>query len=100
MNDEDDMSETEREYHESYKPSWGPEATLLYAMPSKIKLSRRKFTPTNAVINDLKGTFVSEDRDIRFAKFAATPEVSVGKRPLTWMKSKRADSTLSLFPKL
>ena len=79
MNDEDIMSETEQEFHESYKPSWGPGATLLYAMRSKVKLSQRKSTQTTALMNDLKGTFVSEGRDVRFAKFAVTPEVRAGR---------------------
>ena len=75
MNDEDDMSETEQEFHNSYKPSWGPGAKLLYAMPSKVKFSQRKSAQANAIINDLKEIFVSKGRDIRFAKFALAPEV-------------------------
>lgn len=82
------MSEMDRGYHESYKPSWGPGATLLYAMPSKFKLSQRKSTQTNAVINDQKELFVSEGRDIRFAKFASTPEVRTRITSYTSNKSK------------
>ena len=70
------MSEMDQEYHKSYKPSWGPGATLLYAMPSKVKLPEKNSTQIRAIINDQNGTFVSEGRDIRFAKFVITPEVS------------------------
>ena len=69
------MNEMDRKYHESYKPSWGPEATLLYAMPSKVNLLPMKSTQTDAIMNDVKGTFVSEGRDVHFAKFAVTTQV-------------------------
>ena len=96
MDDEDIMSETEQEFHESFKPSWGPGATLLYAMRSKVKLSSRQ---TTAIINDLKGIFVSEGRDVRFAKFAVTPEVRAGRTVVVRNKSKHALITYLAYPR-
>lgn len=69
------MSQPDQDFHKSYKPHWGPQSTLLYAMASNVNLSQSKSTQRIYLMNDQKGTFVSEGKDIRFAKFAATPPV-------------------------
>ena len=69
------MNELDQEFHESYKPTWGPENTLLYAMPSRLGSVQDKYAQKHSVLNDIKGTFVSEGRDIRFAKFVKAPHV-------------------------
>lgn len=70
------MSQADQEFHKSYKPHWGPQTTLLYAMASNINLSQSKSTQTMHLLNDQRCTFVSEGKDIRFAKFAACSPVS------------------------
>lgn len=70
------MNETDHQFHQSYKPHWGPETTLLYAMPSKVNLTQSQSNQLTSLLVDQKGTFVSERRDIRFAKFAINTPVS------------------------
>ena len=45
-------------------------------MASNVNLPRSKSTQTMNLLNDQKGTFVSEGKDIRFAKFAVSQPVS------------------------
>lgn len=66
------MRDDDQEWHDSFKPSWGPEAILVYAMPSNIRSSDA------AVLEDSKLRLISEGRDVRFAKFIPTPSVSMG----------------------
>lgn len=70
------MNEADHQFHRSYKPHWGPETTLLYAMPSKVNLTQSRPSQPTSLLVDQKGTFVSERRDIRFAKFEITSPVS------------------------
>ncbi len=74
--DEAKMDPIEREFHESYKPVWGPGATLLYAIPGKVDISKNQSAQTHPILNDQKGAMVSEGKDIRFAKFTIPPHVS------------------------
>lgn len=71
-----EQQEMEKEWRDSYKPSWGPGERLLYAIPGKVGSSSNKSTPPDPILQKLKGTIVSEGRDIRFAKFTKTPSVS------------------------
>lgn len=70
------MSEADHQFHQSYKPHWGPETTLLYAMPSRVNLTQSQPSRPTSLLVDQKGTFVSERKDIRFAKFVITSPVS------------------------
>ena len=70
------MNEADQQFHQSYKPHWGPKITLLYAMPSKVNLTQSQFSQPISLLVDQKGTFVSERKDIRFAKFAINSPVS------------------------
>lgn len=69
------MSEDFVIQQEFYKPSWGPDATLLYAIPGKFDRSRRRSAQTDAILSVQKGGIMSEGRNIRFAKFAVAPDV-------------------------
>ena len=71
-----EQQEMESEWHDSYKPAWGPGETLLYAIPGKVGSSGNKSTQTDSILEKQKGTLVSEGRDIRFAKFVRSPNVS------------------------
>jgi nuclear pore complex protein Nup98-Nup96 len=75
MNDNDtsDMTEADRAFHDSMKPSWGPDGTLVYAAPPNAKpfgRSSRRSRDRDGLIHIQKGGVVSERRDIRFAKFS------------------------------
>lgn len=70
------MNEADQQFHQSYKPHWGPETTFLYAMPSKVNLTQSQSSQPTSLLVDQKGTFMSERKDIRFAKFAITSPVS------------------------
>jgi nuclear pore complex protein Nup98-Nup96 len=69
------MDERERAFHDSLKPSWDANGTLVYAAPT----ARKAFTQTSRDRDGLlvvqKSGIVSESRDVRFAKFSS--EVSV-----------------------
>lgn len=67
------MKEIEKEFHNSMKPNWGPDGTLVYAVSSNAKpLSRssRRVRDKDGLLTIQKGGVVSESRDIHFAKFS------------------------------
>lgn len=70
------MHGNDQQWHDSFKPSWGPEATLLYASSGNERPSKRAATNTNNVIENMT-TFVSEARDIQIARFAGTSSVGL-----------------------
>ena len=67
------MSDADCAFHDSMKPSWGPDGTLVYAGPSNPKLfgriSRRTRDRDGLLITQ-KGVVVSERRNVQFAKFS------------------------------
>ncbi|KAL3423762.1 nucleoporin autopeptidase [Phlyctema vagabunda] len=70
MSDLDDM---DRAFHESMKPSWGPDGTLVYAAPSTPKQfgrSSRRAREKDGLLAIQKRGVVSASRDVRFAKFS------------------------------
>ncbi len=70
------MDPIEQDFHESYKPAWGPGSTLLYAISGKVDSSQSKSTISDSILNHEKLAIVSEGRDIRFAKMAVSRQVS------------------------
>ena len=84
------MDAVEREFHESYKPAWGPEDVLLYAIPGQVGANREQSTQANDNMQSSKNVIVSEGRDIRFAKFAV-PNVSALCYHLNHKASTQAD---------
>lgn len=81
------MNEQDRNFHLSNKPSWGPDNTLVYAIPSSAARMR-----DGSVVN-LKDSVVGEHKDIRFAKFAVLDDVvpatiDIQKSSSTMVKSK------------
>lgn len=67
------MDESERAFHDSFKPSWDVNGTLVYAAPgnrqSLSKSSRRSRNRDDLLVVQ-KGKVVSEVRDIMFARFS------------------------------
>jgi len=67
------MNETERAFHDSMKPQWGPDGTLVYAAPPNSKpfgRSSRRARERDGLLTVQKKAVVSEHRDVRFAKFS------------------------------
>ncbi|KAL8871264.1 MAG: hypothetical protein Q9174_002867, partial [Haloplaca sp. 1 TL-2023] len=62
------MSEKERQWHDSFKPSWAVGGTLLYAIDGGVGDAH-----TSSVMHDLNTKIVSEGRDVRLAKFTEDP---------------------------
>jgi nuclear pore complex protein Nup98-Nup96 len=67
------MTDVDRAFHDSMKPSWGADGTLVYAAPSNAKpfgRSPRRSRERDGLLSIQKGGIVSESRDVRFAKFS------------------------------
>lgn len=67
------MDPRERAFHNSHKPTWGPDGTLVYAAPpNSCGLTKRSMSTRekDGLLVVQKGGVVSEARDIRFAKFS------------------------------
>lgn len=62
------MHDNDRQWHNSFKPSWGPTSTLVDAVPRNPRSQKHYVTKTDRVFQDLKTVLVSEGRDIHFAK--------------------------------
>jgi len=70
------MTESDQAFHDSQKPRWGPDGTLIYAMANKGGLLRRdKSARMSGSVLEQQGLFVSEGKDVCFAKFAPTTDV-------------------------
>lgn len=71
------MAESDQAFHDSQKPSWGPDGTLIYAMASEGGPSRRERSARmSGSMLEQKDVLVSEGKDICFAKCATTSDVS------------------------
>jgi nuclear pore complex protein Nup98-Nup96 len=67
------MTESDRAFHESMRPTWGPDGTLVYAVTSNLQpfgKSSRRARERDGLLTIQKGGVVSESRDVRFAKFS------------------------------
>ena len=70
------MEESDQAFHESQKPSWGPDGTLIYAMASGGgPLKRGTSGRMSGSLLERKDVLVSEGKDICFVKFATTTDV-------------------------
>ncbi|KAI4090764.1 MAG: hypothetical protein LQ344_004544 [Seirophora lacunosa] len=70
------LRDDDQRWHNSFKPSWGPEATFLYAASENANPSKEAVTKPNTVMKDLSTNLVSEGRDVRFARFAETASLT------------------------
>ncbi|KAI1124556.1 nuclear protein 96-domain-containing protein [Nemania abortiva] len=69
--DESDMNSTDRTWHDTTRPTWGPGGTLIFsATPNASTFGRSgRITEKNGLMTVMKGAVVSETQDIRIAKF-------------------------------
>ncbi|KAI1422546.1 nuclear protein 96-domain-containing protein [Xylaria sp. FL1777] len=70
--EESDMNHTDRTWHNTMRPTWGPGGTLIFSTsPSAAAFGRSgRITEKNGLMTIMKGGVVSETQDIRIAKFA------------------------------
>lgn len=67
------LTSSDRAFHDSMRPSWGPDGTLVYAAasnPQPFGIASRKDRERDGLLTIQKGAVVSENRDVRFAKFS------------------------------
>lgn len=67
------MDMKDREYHNSFKPSWGPSGTLVYSAsgnPRGLTRSTRRGPERDGLLVVQKSGIVCEGRDVRFASFS------------------------------
>ncbi|KAI9814647.1 MAG: Nuclear pore complex protein Nup98-Nup96 [Pycnora praestabilis] len=75
--DETSMDPMEKAFHDSYKPSWGPNGTLLYAQPTTLSLkSNNTSTRGDALLTKQNASFVSADKEVRFANLVDSDDLT------------------------
>ncbi|KAK6086680.1 nucleoporin autopeptidase [Seiridium cupressi] len=70
--DENDLEERDRIWHDTLRPTWGPNGTLVFAAnPQETPFGRSgRITEKNGLITVTKNNFNFESQDIRIAKFS------------------------------
>ncbi|KAI0477512.1 nuclear protein 96-domain-containing protein [Xylariaceae sp. FL0804] len=69
--DENEMDSSERTWHDTMRPTWGPNGTLVFAAtPTSSAFGRSgRITEKNGLMMVMKGGVVSESQDICIARF-------------------------------
>ncbi|CAJ2505062.1 Uu.00g124560.m01.CDS01 [Anthostomella pinea] len=69
--DEAEMDDSDRVWHDTMRPTWGPSGTLVFAAtPAASPFGRSsRITEKNGLMTVMKDGIVSESQDIRIAKF-------------------------------
>ncbi|KAH6647455.1 nuclear protein 96-domain-containing protein [Truncatella angustata] len=70
--DENDLDEKERTWHDTLRPTWGPNGTLVFAAnPQATPFGRSgRITEKNGLMTVTKNNFNFESQDIRIARFS------------------------------
>lgn len=64
------MQPDDRTFHDTLRPSWGPDGTLVLATaPKVLSRSSRRGIEKDGIVSMSRLSIVSENRDVRFAKF-------------------------------
>ncbi|EON66844.1 hypothetical protein W97_06246 [Coniosporium apollinis CBS 100218] len=69
-NDTDSMNAEDRAFHQSFKPAWGPDSTLVYTT------SGDAASMHEGLVANMKSSIVSQHRDVRFANFVPPTDLS------------------------
>ena len=69
------MTDMDQQFHESFKPRWGPHSILLYALSGKSSGVQQKSSNSETLMKNGYTTIVSEGRDIRISEFMVSPNV-------------------------
>lgn len=65
------MDPSDKAFHDSLRPSWGPDGTLvLGTTPKVLTRSSRRTVEKEGIMSMSRLNIVSESRDVRFAKFS------------------------------
>ncbi|KAH9885546.1 nuclear protein 96-domain-containing protein [Xylariomycetidae sp. FL2044] len=102
--DENDMDARDRAWHDTMRPTWGPNGTLVFAAtPSTSPFAQSgRIIEKNGLMTVMKGGIVSESQDIRIAKF--TNEMSAraidAHMKLTQIETVDDVPTVKLAPKV
>lgn len=65
------MDPKDRAFHDTMRPNWGPDGTLVIATaPKTLSRSSKRTAEKDGIMSMSKLNIVSESRDVRFAKFA------------------------------
>ncbi|KAL8941084.1 MAG: hypothetical protein Q9216_002455 [Gyalolechia sp. 2 TL-2023] len=67
------MRDDEQQWHDSFKPSWGPTSAFVYATSRNVRPDKKSLAETDGVFRDSKTTLISEGRDVQLAKLTPTP---------------------------
>lgn len=69
--EEEEMDPNDRDFHDSLRPNWGPNGTLVISTaPKVLSRSSKRAIEKDGIMSMSRLNVVSENRDIRFAKFA------------------------------
>ncbi|KUI62218.1 hypothetical protein VP1G_09329 [Cytospora mali] len=69
--DEANMDAADRAFHDTLRPSWGPDGTLVLATaPKVLSRSSKRGLEKDGIMTMSRLNIVAESRDIRFAKFS------------------------------
>lgn len=69
--EEEEMDANDRGFHDSLRPSWGPDGTLVISTaPKVLSRSSKRAIEKDGIMSMSRLNIVSENRDIRFARFA------------------------------
>ncbi|KAL9031372.1 MAG: hypothetical protein Q9196_000589 [Gyalolechia fulgens] len=85
--EKDVMRDDDQRWHGSFKPSWGPSSTFIYATSCNAKPYKKAATEANNVLRRSKTTLISEARDVQFAKLAPTPSSQLTPDSLSLQKT-------------
>lgn len=69
-NDMSSMIPTDRLFHDSMRPTWGPDGTLVYAAVRNSQPFGKSSHEKDGLLTIQKGGLASESRDVKFAKFS------------------------------
>ncbi|KAG8169893.1 hypothetical protein KVR01_000638 [Diaporthe batatas] len=99
--DEANMDPADKAFHDTLRPSWGPDGTLVISStPKTLTRSSRRALEKDGIMAMGRLNIVSEHRDIRFAKFSneTSPKSLANQMNLTRVKLIDNVPTVSLGP--
>lgn len=95
------MDPNDRAFHDTLRPSWGPDGTLVLATtPKVLSRSSKQVIEKDGIISMGRLNIVSENRDVRFAKFSneSSAKALNNQISLTRVKLVKEVPTVSLGP--
>ena len=69
------MTEEDKSFHESFKPSWGQGDKLVHVSMAKVDVDQDRPARTTSLMVGILDPIISESRDITFSGFAMSSDV-------------------------